>query len=175
MLHWSLLLMWPIMLWQMLARPTSVTAACWRLMKATMCRWHLCLSAILQSEHDTGPSPSPSASTTATALCIWRATPLMAPGMHAKLLQFRSGLSVWPCRCCSFLKWYYPGCRSEAHLLLRRVRLEDRGRYQLNFFNSFFSGSLNIDLRIYRNQLLLKSFSSHLGSPFSFRPFFYAA
>ncbi|XP_075888214.1 macrophage colony-stimulating factor 1 receptor 2 [Nelusetta ayraudi] len=43
------------------------------------------------------------------------------------------------------------GTRSEARLLLRRVRLEDRGRYQFQFFNAFFSGSLNVDLRIYRS------------------------
>ncbi|KAM9348481.1 macrophage colony-stimulating factor 1 receptor 2 [Symphorus nematophorus] len=43
------------------------------------------------------------------------------------------------------------GCRSEASLLLRRVRQEDRGRYSFHFSNSFFSGSQNIDLRIYRS------------------------
>ncbi|XP_035522659.1 macrophage colony-stimulating factor 1 receptor 2-like [Morone saxatilis] len=42
------------------------------------------------------------------------------------------------------------GHRSEASLLLRRVRQEDRGRYSFHFFNSFFSGLHNIDLRIYR-------------------------
>ncbi|XP_029303912.1 macrophage colony-stimulating factor 1 receptor 2-like [Cottoperca gobio] len=39
--------------------------------------------------------------------------------------------------------------RSEASLLLRRVRLEDRGRYSFHFANSFFNGSQHIDLRIY--------------------------
>lgn len=52
-------------------------------MKATMCRLRLCLSAILQSEHGTGPYPSPPALTTTAALCIWRATQLKAPGIHA--------------------------------------------------------------------------------------------
>uniref|UniRef100_A0A3Q3WWH0 receptor protein-tyrosine kinase n=1 Tax=Mola mola TaxID=94237 RepID=A0A3Q3WWH0_MOLML len=42
------------------------------------------------------------------------------------------------------------GCRSEASLLLRRVRQEDRGTYSFHFSNSFFSSSQNIDLRIYR-------------------------
>nr|XP_046266474.1 macrophage colony-stimulating factor 1 receptor 2 [Scatophagus argus] len=43
------------------------------------------------------------------------------------------------------------GYRSEASLLLRRVRQEDRGRYTFHFSNSFFSGSQDIDLRIYRS------------------------
>ncbi|KAM7373802.1 hypothetical protein PAMP_006505 [Pampus punctatissimus] len=42
------------------------------------------------------------------------------------------------------------GTRSEASLLLRRVRQEERGQYSFHFSNSFFSGSMNIDLRIYR-------------------------
>ncbi|XP_070712121.1 macrophage colony-stimulating factor 1 receptor 2 [Pempheris klunzingeri] len=41
------------------------------------------------------------------------------------------------------------GDREEASLVLRRVRQEDRGRYSFHFSNSFFSGSQNIDLRIY--------------------------
>ncbi|TNM84402.1 hypothetical protein fugu_008580 [Takifugu bimaculatus] len=41
--------------------------------------------------------------------------------------------------------------RSEASLLLRRVRQEDHGSYTFHFSNSFFSGSQNIDLRIYRS------------------------
>ncbi|XP_070839903.1 macrophage colony-stimulating factor 1 receptor 2 [Chaetodon trifascialis] len=41
------------------------------------------------------------------------------------------------------------GYRSEASLLLHRVRQEDRGRYSFRFSNSFFSGSQNIDLQIY--------------------------
>ncbi|XP_037604918.1 macrophage colony-stimulating factor 1 receptor 2-like isoform X2 [Sebastes umbrosus] len=44
------------------------------------------------------------------------------------------------------------GYRSEAILQLRRVRQEDRGRYSFHFDNSFFNGSQNIDLRVYRNQ-----------------------
>ncbi|XP_058483909.1 macrophage colony-stimulating factor 1 receptor 2 isoform X2 [Solea solea] len=43
------------------------------------------------------------------------------------------------------------GYRSEASLLLRRVRQGDEGQYSFNFSNSFFSGSQNIDLRIYRS------------------------
>ncbi|XP_030294083.1 macrophage colony-stimulating factor 1 receptor 2-like isoform X1 [Sparus aurata] len=43
------------------------------------------------------------------------------------------------------------GYRSEASLLLRRVRQEDRGQYSFHFSNSFFSGSYNIDLQIYRS------------------------
>uniref|UniRef100_A0A4W6E6W1 receptor protein-tyrosine kinase n=1 Tax=Lates calcarifer TaxID=8187 RepID=A0A4W6E6W1_LATCA len=43
------------------------------------------------------------------------------------------------------------GYRSEASLLLLRVRQGDQGRYSFNFSNSFFSGSQNIDLRIYRS------------------------
>ncbi|XP_053188038.1 macrophage colony-stimulating factor 1 receptor 2 [Scomber japonicus] len=49
------------------------------------------------------------------------------------------------------------GCRSEAMLLLRRVRQVDRGRYSFHFSNSFFSGSMNIDLRIYRSPSVLIS------------------
>ncbi|KAM3869023.1 macrophage colony-stimulating factor 1 receptor 2 [Diretmus argenteus] len=41
--------------------------------------------------------------------------------------------------------------RSEASLLLRRVRQEDRGCYSLHFSSSFFSGSQNVDLRVYRS------------------------
>ncbi|XP_051793853.1 macrophage colony-stimulating factor 1 receptor 2 [Acanthochromis polyacanthus] len=41
--------------------------------------------------------------------------------------------------------------RSKASLLLHRVRQEDRGRYSFHFSNSFFNGSHNIDLRIYRS------------------------
>ncbi|XP_041656960.1 macrophage colony-stimulating factor 1 receptor 2 [Cheilinus undulatus] len=40
--------------------------------------------------------------------------------------------------------------RSQASLLLHRVRQEDRGRYSLHFSNDFFSGTKNVDLRIYR-------------------------
>ncbi|XP_053296784.1 macrophage colony-stimulating factor 1 receptor 2 [Pleuronectes platessa] len=43
------------------------------------------------------------------------------------------------------------GYRSKASLLLRRVRQEDRGRYSFHYSNSFFSGSQNVDLRIYRS------------------------
>ncbi|XP_047463799.1 macrophage colony-stimulating factor 1 receptor 2 isoform X2 [Mugil cephalus] len=43
------------------------------------------------------------------------------------------------------------GYRSEASLLLHRVRQEDRGRYSFYFSNLFFNGSQNIDLRIYRS------------------------
>ncbi|XP_037604917.1 macrophage colony-stimulating factor 1 receptor 2-like isoform X1 [Sebastes umbrosus] len=43
------------------------------------------------------------------------------------------------------------GYRSEAILQLRRVRQEDRGRYSFHFDNSFFNGSQNIDLRVYRS------------------------
>ncbi|KAK5621205.1 Macrophage colony-stimulating factor 1 receptor 2 [Crenichthys baileyi] len=43
------------------------------------------------------------------------------------------------------------GCRSDANLLLRRVRKEDGGRYSFNFSNSFFNGSLDVDLRIYHS------------------------
>ncbi|XP_031172890.2 macrophage colony-stimulating factor 1 receptor 2-like isoform X2 [Sander lucioperca] len=43
------------------------------------------------------------------------------------------------------------GYRSEASLLLHRVRQEDRGRYSFHFGNSFFNGSQNIDLRVYRS------------------------
>ncbi|KAI9522835.1 hypothetical protein NQZ68_033177 [Dissostichus eleginoides] len=42
------------------------------------------------------------------------------------------------------------GYRSEASLLLRRVRPEDGGQYSFHFENSFFNGSQNIDLQIYR-------------------------
>ncbi|KAL7390564.1 hypothetical protein ABVT39_023306 [Epinephelus coioides] len=41
--------------------------------------------------------------------------------------------------------------RSEASLLLRRVRQEDRGQYSFHFVNLFFNGSQNINLRIYRS------------------------
>ncbi|XP_073335314.1 macrophage colony-stimulating factor 1 receptor 2 [Pagrus major] len=40
--------------------------------------------------------------------------------------------------------------RSEASLLLPRVRQEDRGRYSFHFSNSYISGSQNIDIYIYR-------------------------
>ncbi|XP_067348091.1 macrophage colony-stimulating factor 1 receptor 2 isoform X2 [Channa argus] len=43
------------------------------------------------------------------------------------------------------------GYRSCTSLLLRRVRWEDRGQYSFNYSNLFFSGSQNIDLRIYRS------------------------
>ncbi|XP_070772936.1 macrophage colony-stimulating factor 1 receptor 2 [Enoplosus armatus] len=43
------------------------------------------------------------------------------------------------------------GYRSEASLLLRRVRQEDRGRYSFHSSNLFFSSLQNIDLRIYRS------------------------
>ncbi|XP_039633778.1 macrophage colony-stimulating factor 1 receptor 2-like [Perca fluviatilis] len=43
------------------------------------------------------------------------------------------------------------GYRSEASLLLHRVRQEDRGRYSFHFSNSFFNGSQNINLRVYRS------------------------
>uniref|UniRef100_A0A3B4VMX9 receptor protein-tyrosine kinase n=1 Tax=Seriola dumerili TaxID=41447 RepID=A0A3B4VMX9_SERDU len=43
------------------------------------------------------------------------------------------------------------GYRSEASLLLRRVRKEDQGRYSFHFSNSFFSGLQNVDLRIFRS------------------------
>lgn len=51
-------------------------------------------------------------------------------------------------------QWYVLCYRSEASLLLRRVRQEDHGSYTFHFSNSFFSGSQNIDLRIYRKSLL---------------------
>ncbi|CAJ1063162.1 macrophage colony-stimulating factor 1 receptor 2-like [Xyrichtys novacula] len=41
--------------------------------------------------------------------------------------------------------------RSEGTLLLRRVRPEDGGRYSFHFCNSFFRGSRDIDLRIFRS------------------------
>ncbi|XP_069030972.1 macrophage colony-stimulating factor 1 receptor 2-like [Embiotoca jacksoni] len=41
--------------------------------------------------------------------------------------------------------------RSNASLLLRRVRQEDRGHYSFHFSNAFFKGSQNIDLRVYRS------------------------
>uniref|UniRef100_A0A3Q1GQ01 receptor protein-tyrosine kinase n=1 Tax=Acanthochromis polyacanthus TaxID=80966 RepID=A0A3Q1GQ01_9TELE len=47
--------------------------------------------------------------------------------------------------------WYFSCFRSKASLLLHRVRQEDRGRYSFHFSNSFFNGSQNIDLRIYRS------------------------
>ncbi|PWA24628.1 hypothetical protein CCH79_00016149 [Gambusia affinis] len=40
--------------------------------------------------------------------------------------------------------------RSEANLLVRRVRQEDAGRYSFNFSNLFFNGSQDVDLQIYR-------------------------
>ncbi|KAG7224731.1 hypothetical protein INR49_004622 [Caranx melampygus] len=43
------------------------------------------------------------------------------------------------------------GYRSEASLLLRRVRHEDQGRYLFHFSNSFFSRMQNIDVQIYRS------------------------
>nr|XP_019962454.1 PREDICTED: macrophage colony-stimulating factor 1 receptor 2-like [Paralichthys olivaceus] len=43
------------------------------------------------------------------------------------------------------------GYRSKASLLLRRIRQEDQGRYTFHYSNSFFSGSQNVDLRIYRS------------------------
>ncbi|XP_054873266.1 macrophage colony-stimulating factor 1 receptor 2-like [Amphiprion ocellaris] len=43
------------------------------------------------------------------------------------------------------------GYRSEASLLLHRVRQEDRGRYSFHFSNLFFNGSQNVDLQIYRS------------------------
>lgn len=92
--HWSSLLMWPIMWRKMVAESTSAIAAWWRHMKGTMCHSRLCLSAILQSEDGTGPYPSPAASTTATALCLWRGTPLKAPGMRAKLLTSSCNLFI---------------------------------------------------------------------------------
>ncbi|XP_059208014.1 macrophage colony-stimulating factor 1 receptor 2-like [Centropristis striata] len=49
------------------------------------------------------------------------------------------------------LRWYCWCCRSEASLLLRRVRQEDRGRYVFHFSNAFFNGSRIVDLRIYRS------------------------
>uniref|UniRef100_A0A665TAB3 receptor protein-tyrosine kinase n=1 Tax=Echeneis naucrates TaxID=173247 RepID=A0A665TAB3_ECHNA len=41
------------------------------------------------------------------------------------------------------------GYRSEASLLLHRVRQEDRGRYSFHFSNLYFSGYRSVDLRIY--------------------------
>lgn len=38
--------------------------------------------------------------------------------------------------------------------MLRRVRQEDRGKYTFHFSNSFFSGSQNFDLQIYRKRHL---------------------
>ncbi|XP_071362235.1 macrophage colony-stimulating factor 1 receptor 2 isoform X2 [Trachinotus anak] len=49
------------------------------------------------------------------------------------------------------------GYRSEASLLLRRVRQEDRGQYLFHFSNSFFSGLHSIDLRIYRPPIAVVS------------------
>ncbi|XP_053703763.1 macrophage colony-stimulating factor 1 receptor 2 isoform X1 [Synchiropus splendidus] len=43
------------------------------------------------------------------------------------------------------------GYRSEASLVLRRVRQEERGRYSFHFSNAFLSGVHHIDLRIYRS------------------------
>uniref|UniRef100_M3ZW11 receptor protein-tyrosine kinase n=1 Tax=Xiphophorus maculatus TaxID=8083 RepID=M3ZW11_XIPMA len=40
--------------------------------------------------------------------------------------------------------------RSEANLLVRRIRQEDAGRYSFKFSNLFFNGSQDVDLRIYR-------------------------
>lgn len=45
------------------------------------------------------------------------------------------------------------GYRSEATLLLHRVRPEDRGQYEFHFSNSFFSGSQTINLQIYRSPI----------------------
>ncbi|XP_075343343.1 macrophage colony-stimulating factor 1 receptor 2-like isoform X1 [Odontesthes bonariensis] len=39
--------------------------------------------------------------------------------------------------------------RSEASLLLRRIRQQDKGRYSLRLSNSFFNGSQDVDLRIF--------------------------
>nr|XP_040037585.1 macrophage colony-stimulating factor 1 receptor 2 isoform X2 [Gasterosteus aculeatus aculeatus] len=52
------------------------------------------------------------------------------------------------------------GYRSEASLLLRRVRQEDQGQYSFHFDNSFFDGSQNIDLRIYSSAGKEQRFSS---------------
>lgn len=41
--------------------------------------------------------------------------------------------------------------------MLRRLRQEDRGTYTFHFSNSFFSGSLNVDLQIYRKRRLSRS------------------
>ncbi|XP_040907253.1 macrophage colony-stimulating factor 1 receptor 2 [Toxotes jaculatrix] len=49
------------------------------------------------------------------------------------------------------------GYRSEASLLLHRVRHSDRGRYSFHFSNSFFNGSQNVDLRIYSSPRVLIS------------------
>ncbi|XP_026166095.1 macrophage colony-stimulating factor 1 receptor 2 isoform X2 [Mastacembelus armatus] len=49
------------------------------------------------------------------------------------------------------------GYRSESSLLLWRVREEDRGRYSFYFSNLFFSGSQNIDLRVYRSPKAITS------------------
>uniref|UniRef100_A0A3Q3AME9 receptor protein-tyrosine kinase n=1 Tax=Kryptolebias marmoratus TaxID=37003 RepID=A0A3Q3AME9_KRYMA len=43
------------------------------------------------------------------------------------------------------------GYKLKVILLLRRVRQEDRGRYSFDFCNSFFNGSHEVDLRIYRS------------------------
>lgn len=40
-------------------------------------------------------------------------------------------------------------CRSEASLLLHRVRQEDRGRYMLRYASSHFSGSQEVNLRVF--------------------------
>ncbi|XP_035989059.1 macrophage colony-stimulating factor 1 receptor 2 isoform X2 [Fundulus heteroclitus] len=42
------------------------------------------------------------------------------------------------------------GYRSEASILLRRVRQEDGGRYSFRFSNTFFNGTQDMELRIYR-------------------------
>ncbi|XP_074528112.1 macrophage colony-stimulating factor 1 receptor 2 [Halichoeres trimaculatus] len=47
------------------------------------------------------------------------------------------------------------GYRSEGSLLLRRVRLEDRGRYSFHFSNLYFSGFQNIDLQIYNSPSII--------------------
>ena len=57
------------------------------------------------------------------------------------------------------LRWCLSWLRSEASLLLRRVRQEDRGQYSFHFSNSFFSGSHNIDLQIYCEKLWIVYFS----------------
>ncbi|KAM9331636.1 macrophage colony-stimulating factor 1 receptor 2 [Pholidichthys leucotaenia] len=43
------------------------------------------------------------------------------------------------------------GYRSESSLLLPRVRQEDQGRFSFHFSNSFFNGSQDVDLWIYRS------------------------
>ncbi|XP_041863683.1 macrophage colony-stimulating factor 1 receptor 2 isoform X2 [Melanotaenia boesemani] len=43
------------------------------------------------------------------------------------------------------------GYRANASMLLRRVRQEDRGRYNFIFSNAFFFGSCDVDLQIFRS------------------------